>query len=377
MDKMVTQNCTNLVKNAIFFIMITLKQETLEAFPYENYTEIQKEVIPHACALEDIYALAPTGSGKTYAYLLPILEKIELQGKGKHFPRCLILAPTRELCIQITHVIRDLLKKREGIRTALLTGGYDIQKQIKTFKNGADIVVGTPSRVNDHLRRHTFKTKLCDMLVLDEADMMLSMGFEEDVLSCISYFKEHQTMLFSATETRKTKQLAQSILKNPYICKIEKDTSKKQNIIVHIIKTKENKKIDVLENLLKKQTTQTILFCNKRKTCDFITELLQKRKYKIDTIHSEMDYSKRKKIMEQFHNHKINILCATDVASRGIDIPSVNTVILYDISDTQEQLIHRIGRCSRDGTLSHAYIFLANKDKVYDFEQLFQKVIYE
>lgn len=357
--------------------MIKLRQETLEAFPYKNYTNIQKEVIPNACDSKDIYALAPTGSGKTYAYLLPILEKIELQGKGKHFPRCLILAPTRELCIQITHVIRDLLKKREGIRTALLTGGYDIQKQIKSFKNGADIVVGTPSRVNDHLRRHTFKTKLCDMLVIDEADMMLSMGFEEDVLSCISYFEEHQTMLFSATETKQTKQLASTILKDPFICRIQKDETKKQNIIVHVIKTRESKKIDVLESLLKKQTQQAIVFCNKRKTCDFITDLLQKRKYQIDTIHSEMEYSKRKKIMEQFHEHKINILCATDVASRGIDVPSVNTVILYDMSDTQEQLIHRIGRCSRDGSLSQAYIFLTNKDKVYDFKLLFEKVVYE
>lgn len=357
--------------------MIKLREETMEAFPYQNYTQIQQQVIPHACLGEDIYTLSPTGSGKTYAYLLPILEKIELQGKGKHFPRCLILAPTRELCIQITHVIRDLLKKREGIRTALLTGGYDIQKQIKTFKNGADIVVGTPSRVKDHLRRHTFKTKQCDMIVLDEADMMLSMGFEEDVLSCISYFKEHQTMLFSATETKQTKRLASTILKNPFICRIENDCSKKQNIIVHIIKTKENKKIDVLETILKKQTNSCILFCNTRKTCDFITELLQKRNYQIDTIHSEMDYSNRKKIMEQFHDHTLNILCATDVASRGIDIPSVNTVILYDMSDTQEQLIHRVGRCSRDGSLSHAYIFLTKKDKMYNFKQLFEKVVYE
>ncbi len=357
--------------------MIELRQETLEAFPYDNFTQIQQQVIPHACATQDIYALSPTGSGKTYAYLLPILDKLELQGKGKHFPRCLILAPTRELCIQITHVIRDLLKKREGIRTALLTGGYDIQKQIKTFKNGADIVVGTPARVSDHLRRHTFKTKQCDMIVIDEADMMLSMGFEEDIHSCLSYFKEHQTMLFSATENKQTKQLARTILKDPFICKIQKDQSKKQNIVVHIFKTREKNKIDVLERILKKQTNSCILFCNTRKTCDFITDLLQKRNYQIDTIHSEMEYTKRKKIMEAFHDHKLQILCATDVASRGIDIPSVNTVILYDMSDTQEQLIHRIGRCSRDGSLSHAYLFLTNKDKVYDFEHLFEKVIYE
>ena len=157
---MLTQNCTNEKRNAIFLYMITLRKETTDALNIEKFTDIQTQVIPHACNHEDIYALAPTGSGKTYAYVLPVLEQIELQGKGKHFPRCIIFAPTRELSIQITHVIRDLLKNREGIRTSLLTGGYDIQKQIQATRNGADIIVGTPSRIKDHLRRHTLKTKM-------------------------------------------------------------------------------------------------------------------------------------------------------------------------------------------------------------------------
>ncbi len=374
---MVPQICTFDKKNDIFLTMINLREETMSELNFTQFTKIQEQVIPHACMNEDIYALAPTGSGKTYAYLLPILERIELQGKGKHFPRCLILAPTRELCIQITHVIRDLLKHREGIRTALLTGGYDIQKQIKSFKNGADIVVGTPSRVSDHLRRHTFKTKSCDMIVLDEADMMLSMGFEEDVKQCLTYFKEHQTMLFSATETKQTKQLASQILNDPFICKIQEDDYKKQDITVHIIQTKEQNKIDVLTKLLNKEQKQCILFCNTRKTCDFITELFQKRKISIDTIHSEMDYSNRKQIMDSFRNKSLQVLCATDVASRGIDIPNVDTVIMYDIADTEEQLIHRIGRCSRDGKKSNAYVFLTRNDKVYDFKHLFENVIYQ
>ena len=357
--------------------MINLKEETTKELEFKTYTKIQEEVIPHACNREDIYALAPTGSGKTYAYLLPILDRLELQGKGKHFPKCLILAPTRELSIQITHVIRDLLKHREGIRTALLTGGYDIQKQIKSFKNGADIVVGTPARVNDHLRRHTFKTKLCDTLIIDEADMMLSMGFQDDVMQCITYLKEHQTMLFSATETTQTKALASNILNDPYICRINEDSNKKQNITVHIIQTNEKNKIDVLNQLFKKENKQCILFCNTRKTCDFITELFQKRNISIKTIHSEMDYSLRKNIMEEFRNKKLHILCATDVASRGIDVPNVDTVIMYDIADTEEQLIHRVGRCSRDGSQSNAYLLTTKKDKVFNFKQLFEKVIYQ
>ena len=374
---MLTQNCTNEKRNAIFLYMITLRKETTDALNIEKFTDIQQQVIPHAINHEDIYALAPTGSGKTYAYVLPVLEQIELQGKGKHFPRCIIFAPTRELSIQITHVIRDLLKNREGIRTSLLTGGYDIQKQIQASRNGADIVVGTPSRIKDHLRRHTLKTKMCDMVVVDEADMMLSMGFEEDLLDCLNYLKEHQTMLFSATETNETKALAKTILRDPFLTTIKEETEKKQNITVHLLQTKETSKIDVLTRLLNKEKNQCILFCNKRKTCDFLTELLKKRNYSCDTIHSDMNYQTRKKIMESFRNHDLQILCATDVASRGIDIPSVDTVILYDISDTEEQLIHRVGRCSRDGRKANAYLLITKNDHRYSYDNLFKKVIKE
>ena len=358
--------------------MIQFKKETqdaLEALQIKQLTEIQSSVIPNILNKEDIYALSPTGSGKTYAFVLPILESIVLQGKGKHFPRALILAPTRELCLQITHVIRNLLKKREGIRTALLTGGYDMQKQIKAFKNGADIVVGTPSRVKDHLRRHTFKTKMCDMVVLDEADMMLSMGFEEDVKDCLAYLPSHQTMLFSATQTDATKTLADAILCNPYIISIKEEKIHKQNIAVHILKTSEKKKIDVLTHLLVKEKAQCILFCNTKKTCDFITTLLKKKNFSIDTIHSDMEYSQRKKIMSSFRNREIQILCATDVASRGIDVPEVDTVILYDVADTKEQMIHRVGRCSRDGRKANAYILVTSKDKDYAYQNIFEKVI--
>ena len=362
---MLTQNCTNEKRNAIFLYMITLRKETTDALNIEKFTDIQQQVIPHAINHEDIYALAPTGSGKTYAYVLPVLEQIELQDKGKHFPRCIIFAPTRELSIQITHVIRDLLKNREGIRTSLLTGGYDIQKQIQSSRNGADIVVGTPSRIKDHLRRHTLKTKICDMVVVDEADMMLSMGFEEDLLDCLNYLEEHQTMLFSATETNETKALAKTILHDPFL------------FTVHLLQTKETSKIDVLTRLLNEEKNQCILFCNKRKTCDFLTELLKKRSYSCDTIHSDMNYQTRKKIMESFRNHDLQILCATDVASRGIDIPSVDTVILYDISDTEEQLIHRVGRCSRDGRKANAYLLITKNDHRYSYDNLFKKVIKE
>lgn len=354
--------------------MINFHEYTSEALNRLNinqFTKVQEEVMPHVSNHEDVYAISPTGSGKTYAYLLPLLDKLELQGKGKHFCKVMILAPTRELCIQITYVIREVLKNREGIRTTLLTGGYDIQKQIKSNKNGSDIIVGTPSRVSDHLRRHTIKPKQLETVVIDEVDMMLSMGFEEDIQDCLSYLNEHQTLLFSATETKQTEALSLKLCKDPFIIRIQEETYLKQDTNIQLVNVKENQKIDVLEEILKK-SKQTIVFCNTRKTCDFLTDLLKKRDYSIDTIHSEMDYSKRKKIMESFRDNTLKILCATDVASRGIDIPSVHTVIIYDLPDTKEQLIHKVGRTSRAKTKGNAYIFVTNKEKnKYDFEHLF------
>lgn len=343
-----------------------MRQETniaLENMHISSFTNVQEKVIPYACAHRDILAISPTGSGKTLAYLLPVLEQIEVQGKGKHFPRALILTPTRELALQITHVIRRLLEKREGIRTALLTGGIDMQKQIRSFHQGADIIVGTPSRVKDHLRRHTFKPKMCDILVIDEADEMLKMGFREDIQDICGSLGEHQTMLFSATFTRDTEQLASGMLNDPFVCRIEEETLLKQHIETKIIYVEEKNKIDALEKIVKNRKGQILVFANTRKTCDFISMIMQKKNCSIDTIHSEMDYALRKKIMESFRNHDLKILCATGVAARGIDIPSVETVILYDLPDTKEEYTHRIGRTARAFHSGNAYVFLRQNQK--------------
>lgn len=347
---------------------MNLRKETLdalEAMHITTLTAIQENVIPHACNHEDIFAISPTGSGKTFAYLLPILEQIEVQGKGKHFPRALILVPTRELALQITQVIRTLLEKREGIRTALLTGGVDIQKQIRSFHQGADVIVGTPSRVKDHLRRHTCKPKFCDMLVIDEVDEMLQMGFIQDIQDIKQALPPHQTMLFSASYTAETESFASGLLHDPFVCKIKQEQYLKQNIETKIIHVEEKKKIDALEKIIQKTKGQILVFANTRKTCDFINTLLQKKNYSIKTIHSEMDYAERKKIMESFRNHDLKILCSTDVAARGIDIPSVETVILYDLPETQAQYMHRIGRTARAFHHGIAYVFLTHSQQLY------------
>lgn len=321
-------------------------------------SEVQQQCIPHACKGEDILAHAPTGSGKTYAYLLPILERIERQGKGKHYPQAIILTPTRELSMQIAENIRHLLANIEGIRTTVLTGGSDMNAQVRAFSKGADIIIGTPSRICDHLRRHTIKPKMCHITVLDEADVMLSMGFAQDVQTIIDALPEHQTMLFSATYNKSVEAMAQKLLHQPFTCEVQKDPLLVQKTVYCCCTIAEKQKLDLLKHLLTQLQGQILIFCNTRRTTDFVCNFLHEHKWDAETIHSEMDPKERKEIMKNYREHKLQILCATDVASRGIDIPAVNTVICYDLPDALEDLTHRFGRTSRAGNTGTAYLFL-------------------
>lgn len=336
------------------FLQTGLKKKGISTF-----SNIQEKAIPEILEGKDVFLQAPTGSGKTLAYVLPILENLEPQGKGKHFPRVLILVPTRELALQTADVIRSLLETIEGIRTSVLTGGVDMKIQIKQFHNGADIVIATPARLLDHIRRHTFKPKQCTTVVLDEADQMLEMGFLEQVNEVISFLPEHQTILLSATYKQEIKELATTLLTDPITIEETKEDVLKQNITLHSILVKEERKLDCLKDLLKR-SIPTIIFCNTKKTCDFVAKRIG-----CSTIHSDMDIKARKNIMKAFRKNEITTLVATDVAGRGIDIPQVQRVILFDYPDQEEMLTHRIGRCSRDGKDSIAYIFLtpAQKEK--------------
>lgn len=333
-------------------IQIGLKKSGITSF-----SDIQREAIPEIFSGKDVFLQAPTGSGKTLAYVIPVLENLSFQGKGKHFPRVLVLVPTRELALQVANVFRSLLETIEGIRTSVLTGGVDIKIQIKQFHNGADIVVATPARLLDHIHRHTFKPKECTTLILDEADQMLEMGFVEDVKEIIPFLPPHQTILLSATYSKKIKELAETVLKDPIVLEHAEEKKLKQNILLQSILVKEERKLDCLKELLAEHVS-TIVFCNTKKTCDFVG-----KRVNCPVIHSDMDYSCRKQIMKEFRENKKGILVATDVVGRGIDVPQVQRVILYDYPDQEEMLVHRIGRCSRDGKESIAYIFLTPNQK--------------
>lgn len=344
-----------------------LRRETAAAMQKAGFlelSEIQKLCIPAALEGKDIYAAAPTGTGKTAAYLAPVLERLEPQGRGKHLPQALILSPTRELASQIADTARKLLSQREGIRTALLCGGTDMNTQVRSFKNGADIVVGTPSRICDHLRRHTLKTAQLKTLILDEADEMLSMGFREDVLKIAEALEEHQTMMFTASENNETEKLKDALLKEPAVFRIGSDRLLQHRLrMFHVICPAESR-AEALSGLLNgSQAVRILVFINTRNECDRINAFLQKQHFRCDTIHSEMDPTVRKNIMKRFREGSLKILIATDVAARGLDITDVSLVINYDWPDQEAIFVHRIGRTGRSNTEGTVITFLTPHQK--------------
>ena len=350
-------------------------QQALIRLQYNRFTDVQKQTLPHTLVGEDVRVQAPAGSGKTLAYVLPVLSSLPLQGTKKHLPQALILSPTRELSLQIADVIRNMLFHIEGYRTAVLTGGTDIKVQIRNNAKGADIIVGTPSRILDHIHRHTLKLKECHILVLDEADEMLSMGFESDVREIISFLKEHQTMMFSATWNKQVTALSNDILNNPYTVKIE-ETVLPLQVKYHLVSINDTHKLEETARIIRKARTQALVFTNRKATADFVSEYLNKGGITAAAIHSDMNYAIRKKTMNDFRNRKLQVLCATSVASRGIDIPSMRCVILYDIPDTKEELIHRTARTGRNGTEGNAWL-LCNRQELekYDYTDILDNIV--
>lgn len=339
-------------------------QRSLSEAGFSKLTDVQQKTIPHAMNHEDIFAQAPTGSGKTAAYLIPILEQLEVQKQTRHHPQALIMVPTRELAMQIADTARLLLKYREGIRCAVLTGGIDMNAQVRSFSKGADIVIATPSRLLDHIRRHTFKSSDCHFLVLDEADVMMTMGFYEDVTKIVNTLPEHETMLFSATYNEQVTAASKDLLLNPFECHIETDSVIPQKISYYYAVLDEKEKPDLLFQLLK-QNCQTLVFCNTIRTCDYLAELLKARSLPCETIHSEMDPKIRRTLMKRFRNNEYPILIATDVASRGLDINNMDLVISYDCPSFPEEFLHRTGRTGRAGSTGQAVLFLTPKESGY------------
>lgn len=329
-------------------------------------TPIQEKAIPVALENRDIMGLAQTGTGKTAAFVIPVIEKIlNSRASNQNGPReikALIIAPTRELVMQIDSVINELGSEAR-IKTTTIFGGANIRGQIKRLSNGVDIVVACPGRLLDHAKRRTIDFSKIEMLVLDEADQMFDMGFLPDIKRIISKLpQEKQTMLFSATMSEPIKKLANSVLKNPKLIDINKDTP--LSLIKHAaypISMKQ--KNELLINILKKpNVSSAIIFTRTKHRTKKLAISLYNVGHNVTSLQGNLSQNKRQEAMQGFRKGKYNIMVATDIAARGLDISAVSHVINFDVPDTTEAYTHRIGRTGRASKTGEAYTFVTPED---------------
>lgn len=342
------------------FKKLGLSEELLKAIKEEGYEaprEIQEKAIPLAIAGKDIIGGSATGSGKTLAFGAGIIEKT-VRGEGI---QALILTPTRELAEQVCQALRGF-SKFKGLRVTPIYGGVAMSPQIEALER-AEIVVGTPGRILDHLRQGTLNLKKVNSLVLDEADRMLDMGFIEDVETIISQCpKERQTFLFSATISSDISHIAKKHMINPIDISAEEmvDPSKLKQIFYDV---PSNQKFSLLVHLLKKEHAGLVMiFCNTRHNADFVAHNLMKNHIDATAIHGGLTQSRRSKIMELFKSSSVHALVCTDVAARGLDIEGVSHVYNYDSPKTSKEYIHRIGRTARAGKDGIAISIVSNRD---------------
>lgn len=330
---------------------------------FEETTPIQGQTIPLALNGQDVIGQAQTGTGKTAAFGLPMLQKIDL---SKRVVQGLVIAPTRELAIQTQEEIFRLSKEKRA-RVTCVYGGADIGRQIKQIKNGAQIVVGTPGRMLDLIRRKALKLHEVETLVLDEADEMLNMGFIEDIESIISETPaDRQTLLFSATMPDPIKRIGERFMKEPTTVRIKTKTLSAATIEQYFTKARDNEKFDIMTRLIDVQNpTSAIMFARTKKRVDEIAKGLEMRGYVAEGIHGDLSQGKRMSVLRDFKKGAIDILVATDVAARGLDVTGLTHVYNYDIPQDPESYVHRIGRTGRAGEEGVSVTFVTPSEMGY------------
>lgn len=335
----------------------------LEDIGYTDTTEIQQKAIPQIQNGYDIIGLSQTGTGKTAAFGLPAIEGVNQNSKKT---QVLILAPTRELATQITDEFRKFTKYTEKIKILSVYGGQSIEKQIIPLRKGVQIVVGTPGRIMDHMRKKTLKLNNVNMVILDEADEMLNMGFREDIETILeSVPNDRQTLLFSATMNEKIMAITKKFLKDPVKIKIKAKQLTVENIEQIAYQTKNNMKDEITTRIIDLYNPEkAIVFCNTKKKVDQLYDYLKQRKYNVDVIHGDINQDQRDRTIKKFKNGNIKMLLATDVAARGIDVANLDLVINYDIPQENEYYVHRIGRTGRNNNVGKAITYVVGKEKV-------------
>ncbi len=350
------------VSDIYYYRDMGLSEATMKALDKKGYvqaTAIQGGAIPYFMQWRDVVAKAPTGTGKTFAFGIPMVEHVDPQSDQV---QGLILAPTRELAIQIRDELRDLCAFREGVRVVCLYGGQPIDKQITQLKNRPQIVVATPGRLMDHLKRRTVKLDQVQTVVLDEADRMLDMGFIQDVTRILDRMPRRRNLgLFSATISREVMDISWVYQQDPVEITVRPVEENRPDIQQYAIQlTGREQKLDTMVALLNAGGYErAIAFCNTKNMTDRLSGLLQMQGISCQAIHGDIQQRIREQTLKKFKEGKLRVLVATDVAARGLDIDDVDVVLNYDVPDEQEYYIHRIGRTGRAKKHGVAYTLMA------------------
>ena len=344
---------------------------SLHSVGFDSPTEIQERAIPALLNKSDLVGLSQTGTGKTLAFLLPIIQDMQ----DETYPQALVLCPTRELAEQILLEARKITPKSNPTRALAIFGGVDMQRQIYALKRGANLIIGTPGRVLDHIKRKTLKLGLIRTIVLDEADEMLNMGFRADIESILSFTPtDRQTIMFSATMSPDIMSLTRKYMHSPKTIQVGTPNSTISSIKQSYLICPKDKKKRTLNSLLRVLPRgRTLVFCNTKKMVDSVQLYLNKQGFSCLALHGDMPQPVRRRVMNEYKLTPGSILVTTDVAARGIDVADIISVINFDLPQNNEYYIHRVGRTGRAGKNGNAYTLLNSPDQVTALHEIEKK----
>jgi ATP-dependent RNA helicase DeaD len=336
--------------------------KSIQEMGFELPTKIQTAAIPKIMEGHDVAGQAQTGTGKTASFAIPVLEGIDTKSKNV---QAIVMCPTRELAIQVTGEFIKLSRFMGGVQVTPVYGGQPIQRQIKQIKAGTQIVVGTPGRVIDHLKRGTLNLDSLKFVVLDEADEMLNMGFRDDIEMILGFSSQDspkQTIMFSATMSSEIKKIMKRWFKNPEMIRVEGKAQSADGVEHFIVEARDSMRTEGICRLLDLSDYRlALVFCNTKRKCDSLVSEMQSRGYSSDALHGDMSQNVRDKVMNKFRRGQVDVLIATDVAARGLDVDDVDVVFNYDIPQDPEYYVHRIGRTGRAGRKGTAYTFSSGR----------------
>jgi len=343
-------------------------EKSLLEMGFEEFTEIQNKCMPLIREGKDIIGHSQTGTGKTAAFTLPILETLDYNNKDV---QAIVLCPTRELAVQVRTEINRIGKYLPELKTVCVYGGEPITKQIHKLKRKPQIIVGTPGRTIDHINRKLIRLGNIKYLVLDEADEMLKMGFKEDIETILDATNDtRQTVMFSATMPKQIVAISKRYLKNPQLVSVIKGDETNTDVTQYYYNVKDKNKVEAVARLLHVYNPKlTLIFCNTKRKVDDVTRELTKKGYNVDKIHGDLQQTNRMHVLAKFHTGVLDMLVATDVAARGLDIKNVEAVINYDVPEKPDYYVHRIGRTGRIGNKGYSFTLVSRKE-AYRIDQI-------